>query len=423
MTEQVQGRQRKRRPLWLAVAVLVFLLVVAIVPPLVSINGYKSRIIQLMSESLGRPVRLSSVELRLLPAPAFVLTDLTVDEDPAYGAEPVLHANTVKASIRLLSLWRGRLEIGTIGVDEASLNVVRTAEGRWNLDPLFRTAAKTQPADVSVVQGRKKRVVPLPYLEATNSRINFKNGAEKLPFSLVETDLSFWQEEPGDWRIRLRGQPARTDVNLDLADTGLVRLEARVQSASELRRLPIHLDMEWREAQLGQLTRLLIGSDAGWRGDLTWTAPPTRPRSGRDCALPGFTAPSLLRRRQWTSMPVADFCITLPRGRLSTWPVILRLATAGFTSPGICPETQGCRVFPWSSTGFRWLRVWMRCARFAAILARGLRLPAQSAARSAMPGLLPKPPRLKSRRWKSRFGANAPPMHERQRCVHLRQDH
>ena len=162
MTEEVQRRQRKRRPLWLALAVLVMLLAVAIVPPLVSINGYKSRITHLMSESLGRPVRLSSVELRLLPVPAFVLTDLTVDEDPAFGAEPILHANTVKASIRLLSLWRGRLEIGTITLDEASLNVVRTAEGRWNLDPLFRTAAKTQPADGSAVQGRKKRVVPLP---------------------------------------------------------------------------------------------------------------------------------------------------------------------------------------------------------------------------------------------------------------------
>ena len=31
----------------------------------------------------------------------------------------------------------------------------------------------------------------------------------------------------------------------------------------------MHLDLEWRQAQLGQLTRLLLGSDAGWRGDLT----------------------------------------------------------------------------------------------------------------------------------------------------------
>ncbi len=39
--------------------------------------------------------------------------------------------------------------------------------------------------------------------------------------------------------------------------------------AQELRQMPLHLDLEWREAQLGQLTRLVLGSDAGWRGDLT----------------------------------------------------------------------------------------------------------------------------------------------------------
>jgi hypothetical protein len=270
MTEDVQRWKKKRRRLWLALAAMVVLLALVIVPPLVSISRYKNRITQLMSESLGRPVRLSSVELRLFPVPGFVLTDLTVAEDPAYGAEPILHANTVTASIRLLSVWRGRMEIGTISVDEASLNVVRTPQGYWNLDPLLRTAAaKAQPAQGGGEAGRKQRAIPLPYLEATNSRINFKRGVEKLPFSLVDTDLSFWQEEPGDWRIRLRGQPARTDVNLDLADTGLVRLEARMQRAAELRQMPLHVDLEWREAQLGQLARLVIGSDPGWRGDLT----------------------------------------------------------------------------------------------------------------------------------------------------------
>jgi hypothetical protein len=219
-----------------------------------------------MAASLGRTVRLSSVELRLLPRPGFVLTDLTVDEDPAYGAEPVLHASTVTASIRLLSLWSGRLEIDRISVDDASLNLVRTGEGQWNLDSLFRTAA----AKAGAAGGAgPRRVAPLPYLEATNSRINIKNGAEKLPYSLVDTDVSFWQDEPGQWRIRLRGQPARTDLIVQGADTGLVRLEASVHRAPELRQMPVHLDLDWRDAQLGQLSRLLIGSDPGWRGDLT----------------------------------------------------------------------------------------------------------------------------------------------------------
>ncbi len=235
-----------------------------VIPPLVSINRYKGRIVRAISNSLGRPVLMSGVELRLLPQPGFVISDLTVDEDPSYGAEPVLHANSVTAAIRLASLWRGRLEISRISVDEASLNLVRTSDGRWNLDTLFSTAAHSQ--SIGTQQGR---LTPLPYLEATNSRINIKEGLEKLPYSLVNADLSFWEEDPGDWRVRLKGQPARTDVNLDLGDTGIVQLEARMRRADELRLMPVHAEMEWRAAQMGQLSRLLIGSDAGWRGDVT----------------------------------------------------------------------------------------------------------------------------------------------------------
>jgi len=267
MTEDAQGRQRKRGKLWLALAALAAVLAVLIVPPLVSLSRYKSQITHLMSASLGRPVRLSSVELRLLPRPGFVLYHLSVEEDPAYGAEPVLHANTVTASFRLLSLWRGRLEISRISLDEASLNLVRTPTGRWNLDTLFRTAAAHAEGQAGTPLAPKS--LPLPYLVATNSRINIKNGVEKLPFSLVDTDLSFWQENPGDWRIQLRGQPARTDLSLDLPDTGVVRLEASMRRAPELHQMPVHLDLEWREAQLGQLTRLIAGTDPGWRGDLT----------------------------------------------------------------------------------------------------------------------------------------------------------
>ena len=263
MTEVAQRPQRERKKLWLALLAMVLILIVLIVPPLVSIGRYKSRITELVSISLGRPVHLSSVELRLLPWPGFVLTDLTVEEDPAFGAEPVLHASTVTAGIRLLSLWRGRLEISRISVDEASLNLVRNRQGHWNLDPLFRTAAARSSS------AGRDGVPPLPYLEATNSRVNIKNGLEKLPYSLVNADLSFWQENPGEWRVRLRGQPARTDVSLDLADTGVMQLEADLRRAPDLHQMPVHLDLEWREAQLGQLSRLVTGSDAGWRGNLT----------------------------------------------------------------------------------------------------------------------------------------------------------
>ncbi|HEX8812290.1 MAG TPA: hypothetical protein VF742_09895, partial [Terracidiphilus sp.] len=184
------------------------------------------------------------------------------------GAEPVLHASTVTASIRLFSLWRGKLALDRISVDEASVNLVRSSEGRWNVDSLFRTAAPAGRANGAVRS--------LPYLEASNSRINVKFGAEKIPFSLTATDASLWHEDDG-WHLRMRGQPTRTDIPLDQADTGIVRIEAVMhpapqgegQSQVQLSQMPLHVDMDWREAQLGQLSRLILGSDEDWRGDLT----------------------------------------------------------------------------------------------------------------------------------------------------------
>ncbi len=264
MTEDEQERRRtKPRWLWFSLAAVIALLAILIVPPLVSVSRYKGQITSLVSRSLGRPVRLSSVSVRLLPRPGFVLYDLVVEDNPTFGAEPVIHANSVTAPIRIWPLWRGRLEISEISVDEASLNLVRTPEGLWNLDSLLESTA-SNAGKMGADTGR----APFPRLVATNSRINFKHGVEKLPYSLISTDLTFWQSKPGEWRLQLQGQPARTDVSINSADTGIVEIDATARQAADLRQMPLHIDLDWRDAQLGQLTRLSTGSDAGWRGDL-----------------------------------------------------------------------------------------------------------------------------------------------------------
>src|ERR1700743_94723 len=104
MTEHSGGNGRLGRWLRAALAVLAVLVLMFVVPPLISVRAYKNQITQLISRSLGRPVRLSSAQARILPWPGFEISDLSVAEDPAYGAEPVLHANKVNASIRLMAL-------------------------------------------------------------------------------------------------------------------------------------------------------------------------------------------------------------------------------------------------------------------------------------------------------------------------------
>ena len=179
-----------------------------------SIGRYKVKFTHLVSASLGRPVRLSSVELRLSRARASLSRILALMR--------IRRTAPNRCSTRTRSPRpSGCFRCGAGALRSADQRRRSQPEpcphrrGRWNLESLLarlRRAPTMRP-----------RQCPLPYLEATNSRINFKNGIEKLPFSLVNADVSLWQENPGDWRLRLRGQPARTDVSLDLADTGIVR--------------------------------------------------------------------------------------------------------------------------------------------------------------------------------------------------------
>ena len=261
-------RKWRRRVLWIAIAA-VLLSAAIVLPSLVNMSRYQRRVTALVGRSMGRPARLSGVELRLLPSPGFILHDLAVSEDPAFGAEPVLSARTVVASVRLFALLRGKVEISRISVDEASLNLVRNSEGRWNLESLMLGA---QPVLTATPQANTNaspaKSMPFPYLEATSSRINLKQGVEKSPFSITDTDFSLWQDKPGEWRVRIKGQPVRTDIEMSQADAGEIRMEATLGAAAALRDMPLKLQMDWREAQLGQLSRLISGSDSGWRGDV-----------------------------------------------------------------------------------------------------------------------------------------------------------
>ena len=251
---------------------MLSLLVLAgvVLPPLINIGRYQRRIATAISTAIGRPVHMRSVRLQVLPTPAIVMSDFEVEEDPAFGAEPSLRAPQVVAQVSVASLWRGQLEVGRIDLDEASVNLVRNNAGLWNAGAILVSASRVQNAPTG--QKHSGAAPRFPYISATNARINFKQGAEKTPFSLLNADISMWLSDPDEWQVRLEAQPVRTDLDLDLSDTGLLRVEGRLHRASALGRMPLALKAEWSHAPLGQMSRLWLGRDPGWRGDLHATA-------------------------------------------------------------------------------------------------------------------------------------------------------
>ncbi len=256
----------RRRRFIVTLSLIAALLLALFLPPLVNLGRYRRSITNSISAALGRPVEVGAISLRLLPTPGITLSGFTVQEDPAFGFEPALHANSVVVSLRISSLWRRRLEISRISLDEASLNLVKSTSGQWSIGSVLLRASQIPNAPTA--QRRPGPTPRFPYIEATDSRIDFKFGAEKKPFSLMNAEFSMWQAGNGEWQLRLKAQPVRTDLELHLSDAGLLRVQGSLQRAADIHVMPVDLSAEWSGAQLGQASLLLAGFDSGWRGDL-----------------------------------------------------------------------------------------------------------------------------------------------------------
>jgi uncharacterized protein involved in outer membrane biogenesis len=226
------------------------------------VNRLRTRIVQSVSFAVGRPVEVSWVKLRMFPQPGFDLENFVVHDDPAFSAEPMLRAQNVTAFLRVSSLLRGRIDVARLNLTEPSLNLARNPQGHWNLEDLLERASRTLVAPTGKARSEKRP--GFPYIESDNGRINLKIGSEKTAYALTEADFAFWQDSENSWGMRLKARPVRTDLNL--TDTGIVRVEGSWQRAASLRATPVHFIVQWQQGQLGQASKLIYGADQGWRG-------------------------------------------------------------------------------------------------------------------------------------------------------------
>jgi hypothetical protein len=105
---------------------------------------------------------------------------------------------------------------------------------------------------------------------ATGARINVKVGHIKSAYAISDADLALWQEKEGEWGMRLEGRAVRTDSAL--SDTGALRVSGTFRRGGALRDAKVELRAALEKGQLGQLTKLVFGYDAGWRADVSATA-------------------------------------------------------------------------------------------------------------------------------------------------------
>jgi hypothetical protein len=241
--------------LWLAGAATSFL---------IQHSRLHRKITARLESVFGRPVEVRRYDFSLWGWPTLAAESITVGEDPRFGHEYFLRAESLTVRLRWLSLLRGRLELGTLSLDRPSLNLVRNVEGDWNLaEWLPRPSAS--PSGIAPVGPQRPPSAPLRFtrIEVDSGRINFKRNDEKIPFAFSAVNGFLEPEGPGRWRFDLEAIPSRAAVVLQQA--GTLHLSGHLGGTSSRLR-PAALDLSWTGASVSDLLRLARSYDYGVRG-------------------------------------------------------------------------------------------------------------------------------------------------------------
>ncbi len=213
-----------------------------------------------LAAAFGRPVEVGRFKFAILDGPQLEADSVTVGEDPHFGQEYFLRAEQLTASMRWSALLRGRLEFDRLSLSDPSLNLVRSANGTWNYETWLPPSSKQALPRSPRYSDAQERV---SQIEIGGGRINFKRGADKLPFALVDVTGYLNLQSSGRWSLDLEAHPMRAAVVLQRS--GTLRLRGTVGGASA-RLQPASLSLSWDSASLADAARLARGTDYGLRG-------------------------------------------------------------------------------------------------------------------------------------------------------------
>jgi len=221
-----------------------------------------------LEASFGRPVEVGRFDFSLFDGARLEAHSVTISEDPRFGHEYFLRADTLTAGLRWPALFSGRFEFGRLSLSRPSLNLVRDAQGRWNIEQWLPPASPgaRRPGFVGPPAApRSISTARLYRIDVDAGRINFKQGDDKSPLALIDVSGRVDQDNAGRWALDLEAQPMRAGV--ELQEIGTFRLRGNIAGTSA-RLQPAELNLTWRGVSLADALRLSRESDFGVRGDL-----------------------------------------------------------------------------------------------------------------------------------------------------------
>ena len=246
---------------WIAIAIVVVILILFVLPFLIPVNKFRPTIEEQASAALGRKVEVGNLSLSIIRA-SVGIDNLSISDDPKFNSGPFLTAQSVRVGVELLPLiFSKQVNVTQIVIKKPQVILLKDPSGKWNFSSIGGSApAGTKPAEPKQAEPKKAEPTAtggnaagsfaIGKLELTNGQITIGNtNSQKRsvysPVNLTASNVSttsqvpilFSMGLPGGGTMKIDGKVGPVDAQdaaftpqdvklsisaLDLAKTGFL---------------------------------------------------------------------------------------------------------------------------------------------------------------------------------------------------------
>ncbi|MGH8369615.1 MAG: AsmA family protein [Gammaproteobacteria bacterium] len=210
-----------RRPLkivGISVAVIIGLLIITaiVLPFVINPNDFKPRIARLVQDKTGRTLDIQgNIKLSIFPWLGVQIGPMQLSNATGFGNMPFASINEADIHVRFLPLLHGKVQVGNIKLDGASIDLERDANGRSNwqdmLDHLGKASATPQQ---KAAAGNNKSVLDnlrIEGLQLSDTKLRWNDAQNHQQYTISDLALDMGAFAPA--------QPVRLTLGFDFAGT------------------------------------------------------------------------------------------------------------------------------------------------------------------------------------------------------------
>jgi AsmA protein len=179
--------------------ILLVMTALTILVNVVDPNEYKKQISSTVQETTGRQLTINGkIEWSLFPWLGLKINDVNLSNAAGFGEKTFLSLKTAHASIKLIPLLFKEIEIGTLSLEQAQINLARNSVGVNNWDDIINAHKPSTssaellntPHKTEHYEKTKKNIsFSIDNIEITNASLNWENQQNPQILSISNFEL------------------------------------------------------------------------------------------------------------------------------------------------------------------------------------------------------------------------------------------